>query len=756
MGLSVGGLASGLDTEGIITQLLSLEQRSIQQIQRKIAVASYKQQGYNDLDSRLNSLRNAVKGFNDENLFRQTSASSSNEDLLTVTATKDAAVGTHSIKVLQVATKHQMAAQGLADIGTTGVAAAAGTFTFKVGNGADKTINVNNTTTLRQFADAINAANAGVRAEIVDDGSSTNPHRLVLSSTKDGTAGAITISHNDTALNFGTASIEAATKDAGNNAAYVGNVTSGGTYNGTGSTTNVIQVMQTGDPAVAGPGAPLVKYSTDGGVTWNDNGGAGFAVSDAAPLVMSNGVEASFTGGSNLTVGDKFRIDVADPVIQTAQDAVLRINGINVTKSTNTITDLYDGVTLNLKSADVSKTVNVSISRSPGDVSSKLTSFIGAYNSTVAFLNTQFAYNPADDKTGNGPPPLNGDSAARQVQQRLKNFVTGRIQGLNGSEISAISELGVESDQKTGLLSLDTGKLEEALSEDPKSVERLLTRFGETLDNAKFSFVRRSGKSKPGEYEVNVTSPRTRAEVTSSAAAETLAQDETLSFNYNNDRNNIAANGTDFTVSLLTGDTPDAQVTKLNAAFTTEDLDIEAFLDAGGLLRIRTKDFGDKFQLTVSSDLIDGPGTTNIGNVAQIVHGTDLKGTIGGKAARVLDGNHLKGETGFDSEDVEVLIPDDTSGILGKVRVVDGLGESMPDVLDSLMDGTGILKSRTDGIQRTIDDLGKQIEKNTARMDKVEQRLRRQFTTLEVTLGQLQALGDYVSAQLGASSSKKK
>jgi hypothetical protein len=110
-------------------------------------------------------------------------------------------------------------------------------------------------------------------------------------------------------------------------------VTSGGTYNGTGSTTNVIQVIQTGDPSIVGPGEALVKYSTDGGVTWDDNGGAGFVVSDAAPLVMSNGVEASFTGGSNLTAGDKFRIDVADPLIESAQDAVLRINGINVTKS---------------------------------------------------------------------------------------------------------------------------------------------------------------------------------------------------------------------------------------------------------------------------------------------------------------------------------------------------------------------------------------------------------------------------------------
>jgi flagellar hook-associated protein 2 len=72
------------------------------------------------------------------------------------------------------------------------------------------------------------------------------------------------------------------------------------------------------------------------------------------------------------------------------------------------------------------------------------------------------------------------------------------------------------------------------------------------------------------------------------------------------------------------------------------------------------------------------------------------------------------------------------------------------------MDGTGILKSRTDGIQRTIEDLEAQVVKNSARMDKVEERLRRQFTNLEVTLGQLQALGDYVSAQLGAISSSKK
>ncbi|MCK6572158.1 flagellar filament capping protein FliD [Myxococcota bacterium] len=755
-GLSVGGLASGLDTDSLINQLLALEQRSILQIQRKIAFAAQKQQAYQDLDGRLNSLRGAVRNLNDDSLFRSTSASSSNESLVTVSASKDAAVGTHSIQVLQVATKHQMAAQGFADTSSTGIAAAAGTFKFKIGNGAERSINVNNTTTLRQFADAINNLNTDVRAEIVNDGSSTNPHRLVLTAKKEGSQGAVTITTNDTALNFATPTIEAATADDDNNPAYLGSVTSGGTFTGEGSTSYVIEVMQTGDPAIVGPAGPLVRYSTDGGVTWDDNGGAGHSVSAGVPFAMDDGVTATFTGGSNLTAGDRFRIDVASPEIQAAQDAVLRINGINVTKTSNTITDIYEGVTLTLKDADPSKTVTVGVSRQPGDVESKLMSFVGAYNGVVGYLNAQFSYNPTEDTEGTGAPPLNGDSAARQVQQRLKNFVTGRIQGLTGRERSALTEIGVTSDEKTGVLSLDAGKLQEALDADPTSVERILTRFGEGMNGAKFTFARRSAKSQPGEYEVNVTSPRTRAEVQGFAAAEVLAQDETLTIRYRADAQNPANDGTEIQVGLLTGDSAATQVTKINQAFTAASLQAEAFLDSGGILHIRSKDFGEKYRITAVSDVMDGPGTTNLGNLELDDYGTDLAGTIGGKSARVLDGNHLKGDAGFASEDVEVIIPDDTFGILGKVRVVDGLGESLPDVLDSLMDGTGILKSRTDGITRTIEDLEAQVVKNSARMDKVEERLRRQFTNLEVTLGQLQALGDYVSAQLGAVSSSKK
>ena len=745
MGISVGGIASGLDTDGIISQLVALEQRGVLKIQQRIAFAELKQQSYGDLDGRLGSLRNASRSLNDETLFRKVTSSSSDESAASISATKSSSPATYNLQVLQLAQRHQIGGPGVVDDSVTAIAAANGEFRFKIGGGAEKTVSVDNTTTLRQFADSINALGTDVKAEIVNDGSATNPYRLVLTSKKDGLAGRISILQNDTSINLSTKSIEGATADDTNSADYLGQVTSSGTYTGTANTTFVVDVMEEGAAGVA-----LFRYSKDGGVTWDDNGGAGYGTAAGAPIALADGVEVNFTDNGTLRVGDRFRIDVTSPTLQNAQDAIVKLNGINVTKSSNTITDLGTGVTINLKKAEVGKTVALRVEEGVGDVETKLTGFVGAYNSAIGFLNAQFAYNPEEDKEGQGAPPLNGDSAARQVQQRLKSFVTGRVSTLNSKTISSLAELGIVSDEKTGLLSLDTAKLQEQLDKDPDAVERLLTRFGEAMPNAKFSYLRRSSASTPGEYDVVVTTPRTRAEVQGLAAAEVLVADENLTISFNADATNVNANPTTFNVALLAGDSAAAQVTKINQAFSDAALRGEAFLDAQGVLHVRAKDYGADFAVEVTSDQLDGPGTTNLGNAALADSGTDLVGSIGGRNARVLDGNHLKGDNGTAAQDVEVVIPDDTFGALGKVRIVDGLGESLPDAIDTLGASRGLLKSRTDGLQSTIDDLSAKVLREQDRVGRVEQRLRRTYSNLEVTMGRLQALGDYVSQQLGA------
>ena len=202
-------------------------------------------------------------------------------------------------------------------------------------------------------------------------------------------------------------------------------------------------------------------------------------------------------------------------------------------------------------------------------------------------------------------------------------------------------------------------------------------------------------------------------------------------------------------------DSPATIVNRLNQAFVDNNFKLDAYLDPQNVLRIRAEEYGDDYAVSITSTEDDSGGSAHLTAAAISGAGSKLVGTVGGRPARVLDETHLKGAVGFDVEDVEVVIANDTSGLLGRVRIVDGLGESLPDVLDTFMAGRGILKSRTAGLTTTIEDLEAQIVKQGLRLEKVETRIRRQFTSLEVTMGQLQATGAFVTAQLAAMSPRR-
>ena len=743
MGISVGGLASGLDVDGIIGQLLQIEQRPLLNLQRDIAFLEAKNAAYQDLDSRLSSLRNATQAFNSDSLFNKVGLTSTDLSVVSGEATNEAASGKYRVNVMQIATAHRIGAQGFVDDSSTGISTDPnGTFEFSIGDGDALSIDVNTTTTLRQLADAINNSGEKIRADIVNDGTATNPYRLVLSSTEEGTDGTITIAANDTVLDFDNPQIEEAVADEDNTGTYAGTATSSGTYTGTGNKQIVVEIVEAGDTS-GGAGAAVYRYSLDGGVTFVED--SGFLVDDSGPIALAEGVEINFTNGTDLAVDDAFRIDVFDPLLQEAKDAVLEVNGISILKQTNTIDDVFDGMTFELLDDSGGKEITLTVSRSSGDVSGALTGFVGAYNGVIGFLTSQFSFDPTADD--GAPPILNGDSAARSIQQRLKQFVTGRLPGLTGATVSALGELGVESSEETGLLSMNTSKLDGLLSSDPAAVERLLTRFGEVV-SGDFTYVRRSGATQPGEYGVVITSSRTRAQIAGAQAATDIAgADETLTI----DLARTEGGDQQAVVALTAGMTAAQQVTAINAEFTTQAMDVTAYLDAEGKLTLRSNQFGAGFDLTMVSSKAAGANTSGVGNAAINDAGTDLAGLINGHAARVLDETHLKGAEGFAEEDFEILVSDDiAAGSTGTIRVTDGLGESLPDLIDSLTSGSGILKSRTDGTRRSIETLDEQVSRQQDRITRSEERLRRRFVNLEVTLSQLQAQGDFLTQQLAS------
>lgn len=752
MGIAISGIASGIDSDAIINQLLSIETSRIIGIQRKIALQQVRKDAFATLTNQLESLRNASRKLADSNLYSQVNASSSDAGVLTVSASNDAALGNYSVEVLQVATRHRVAAQGFVDKSGTGIAADAGTFSFRVGDGDAVEIDVDGSTSLQDLARAINDAGAGVRADIVNDGSSLNPFRLVLTAEQTGSDGLVTVVENDTTLDFENTSIESAVAADGNSADYGGTVSSGGAYTGTDNTTFIVEIITEG----AADGTAKYRVSTDGGLTFDDNGGAGYDATSAGAIELADGVTIEFEDNGTLREGDTFSIDVFNPELATPQDAVINVNGINIRKSSNTIDDIFDGVTFKLQSASVGQTVNISVDRETGDISQAMSGLLGAYNGVIGFLNAQFAYDP---ESGQAAPPLNGDPTARQIARQVQQFMTGRIPGLGDDTISSLSELGFETNPETGVMSFNSAKLDEALRDDPDAVARVLSRFGERL-SGDFEFVRRSADTRPGTYQVEITQARTRAEVVAGGAAEVLAADETITVRLNRRaQNDDGGVFVETTIDLAAGDTVAEQITKLNAGFEDASFAVTAYLDADGAIAIRSDAYGGDYAIEVSSDTAAGAGTSNIGDGLLEDQGTDLEGRIGNRPARTLEGDVLKGSEGYDTEDIELRIPNDTSGVLGEVRIADGVGQALPALIDNFTGVGGLLRSRTTSIDNRISSYEEDILAQERRAVQIEERLRRQFANLEVTLGRTQALGDYVTQQLALlpkiSSSKK-
>ncbi len=168
MGLAVGGLASGLDTQGIISKLMDLERRPITLLKQREDAFQVKLSAYGEVKSALSAFQSAVNDLRYPSNFAASSSTSSNETLLTVSSSGSAALGNHSIIVSTLAQAHTIRSAAFTDctdvVGTGNISIQIGT-----GTAVDVTIDSDHET-LASIAQAINSADAGVNASVIDDG----------------------------------------------------------------------------------------------------------------------------------------------------------------------------------------------------------------------------------------------------------------------------------------------------------------------------------------------------------------------------------------------------------------------------------------------------------------------------------------------------------------------------------------------------------------------------------------------------------
>jgi flagellar hook-associated protein 2 len=191
MGISVGGLASGLDTDSIISKLVELEKRPIVQLQKREADYQVQLTTYGSLQSLLGTLQSAAQALKDPAGLSGFTATSGNTSLFTASAGSTAASGSYNITVSQLAQSQKLKSTAFAS--STAVIGA-GTLHLRVGSAAAKDITITATNTITDVAAAINNAKVGVQASVVSDGTSSF---LTLSASATGAANVINLTVTD-------------------------------------------------------------------------------------------------------------------------------------------------------------------------------------------------------------------------------------------------------------------------------------------------------------------------------------------------------------------------------------------------------------------------------------------------------------------------------------------------------------------------------------------------------------------------------
>ena len=660
MAISSPGIGSNLDVNSIVSQLMALEQRPLQALNRKEASFQAQLSAFGTLKGALSTFQTSLQGLNDLTRFQAFRATSSDTGVATVAAANTAVPGNYSLEVSELAQSQKLVAAGQASATT---AIGAGTLTFEFGtisggtfdsqtgrytgasfaaDGAgakNVTIGPSNNT-LGGIRDAINAAKIGVTASIINDGGAT-PYRLALS--------------------------------------------------------------------VNDPGAARsLRISTSG---------------DAA---LSTLLAQNPAGTQNLTQ------------TVSASNAEFKVDGVAISKPKNSISDVIEGVTLNLLKTNVGSSTSITVTRDSGSIRSSADTLVKAYNDLNNTLKNLSAYNPA---TRQGTV-LQGDVTLITLQARIRATLSDTLKGVAGS-YDNLSQIGI-SFTKEGTLALDSAKFNAALEEAPNDIAALFATAGRTSDAA-ITYVGATDATRPGAYGIAVSRLASQSTQVGSAAAGL-----TISAGVN-DQFTVTVDGESALVTLAARTYASAAElalevqSKINGASGIAAAGSNVSVsESGGILTLSSARYGSTSSVQISSgnalaDLLGGAPVSTAGQ--------DVAGTINGAAATG-SGRVLSDLSSGASGGLRLEVTGGGLGDRGTVSFSRGYAASLDKIVTAFLASDGAINARTQGIDASIKGIDTRREEVGRRLQDVETRIRAQFTALDTLLGRMSSTSSFLTQQL--------
>lgn len=619
--MSIGGLASGLDTNSIIAQLMQLERVPIQRLSLRQAVLNRESDAWGTVVGKLSAVRSATNNIRAIAEFEKFSkATSSDEDVLTVSVTGTPALGAVDLTVEALAYAEQRATND--NFASADAAMGTRTLDITTSSGMLTVAPDSVDMTLTDYAAKINSTVDEVRAQVVQI--QAGEYELVIKAKDTGLA-------------------------------------------------NTFSVV-----------------ATDWTNAWTETQ----AASDA-------------------------QVRMGDPV-----------NGLLVTRASNTIDDLVEGVRINLRQVSATP-VTVTTERNIDAAVAKVGKWVTEMNALLQAAKDLSKYD-AEKKKGEA---LTGDSTLRGLVGDIVKAVTDAVTGLTG-DYSTAASIGLET-TRDGLLTLDDLVLREALTDDFEAVGELFARNGAVTDS-RLRYIVATDETQPGTYAVAVT---TAAEVANISVAYT-ANAETLTITSGSLSADVVLDGTETLAQALT---------KINDALEAEGITTITAEDDGGAIRLFESRYGSAVSFTVSST---GGGF----GLAGTHIGADVIATVDGASYTGKGQTLTIHDEGADVDGLTLRLTASTTDVdgaggtlsLGDLVYSTGLAGRVSQRIADYEGTDGRIDILRDGLKAQVDQYQDQIDQMEVRLTIKESTLVKQFAAMERMMGTLTAQGNWLAAQLGS------
>jgi len=464
-GTSFQGVSSGIQTSQLVQSQIAQASLPMKQLQATQAANTNRSGALSSMQSQMSALGTSISTMNNTGFQARVVTSTDPSNAYVSATAAGGASGTYTLQVQQTATQAELAPT----LETAGPNAG-NPLGYDPGDGTADFAVASNTTPV--FADP-----SGLGATFALQGTDGITRKLTLgdeSNTISGLAAAIN--------NLGTADPNDPTSKGLGITATVVNTGSGPTpyqlilksnQTGTGPAGNNLTIAQIptpipppppGTPANAVPPPPPVQPANLIGI------GAG-----------------DLDASGNLTGGTQSN--------QASQDAKFTLDGVQLTRPGNTVTDAADGITFNLLQGKQAGSTTLTVAPDTATATTQMQAIVSSFNTLVQTYNS--------DAMPSGP--LAGDFATQSLISQIHTALTGAPSGLPaGAKLNSASSLGL-STQEDGTLTLDASKFAAAFKADPAAAQNVFANSGVST-NPGVTFTLSGPKTVSGTLQFGIAS----------------------------------------------------------------------------------------------------------------------------------------------------------------------------------------------------------------------------------------------------------